>query len=329
MDLDAYVAVHEPEWQRLDVLARSRGLSGAEADELVQLYQRTATHLSTIRSSAPDPVVISRLSVLLARARGTISGGGDFSWDTVARFFVVTLPAAFYRVRWWSYGVIFASLLVAVITGWWVATHPEAQAALGTPSEIERYVNSSFEDYYQFSPDFATTVWVNNAWIAAQCIAFGVTGVWAVNVLLQNAISIGISGGVMVAHGHAGTFFGLILPHGLLELTAVFVAGAAGLRLFWAWVAPGPRTRTRALAVEGRSTFTMAVGLAIVLGISGLIEGFVTPSGMPGWLKLVLGVVAATGFWVYVLVLGRRAARVGEIGDMAADEIEAVAPVAG
>ncbi|MCL2850458.1 MAG: stage II sporulation protein M, partial [Micrococcales bacterium] len=114
-------------------------------------------------------------------------------------------------------------------------------------------------------------------------------------------------------------FFQLILPHGLLELTAVFVAGAAGLRIFWAWLAPGPRPRGQALAAAGRSLFTTVLGLVVVLAVSGLIEGFVTGSSLPWWTKVAIGAVALAGFWTYVLTLGRRAAHDGSTGDLEPD----------
>ena len=85
----------------------------------------------------------------------------------------------------------------------------------------------------------------------------------------------------MMANDRTSLFFGLILPHGLLELTAVFVAAAVGLRLFWSWVEPGPRTRLQAFAAEGRTAVAIAIGLVVVLLVSGVIEGFVTPSGLP------------------------------------------------
>ena len=69
VDLDAFVATHQGEWQRLDALARQRRLSGAEADEILDRYQRVATHLSVVRSAAPDPSLVTYLSSLLARAR--------------------------------------------------------------------------------------------------------------------------------------------------------------------------------------------------------------------------------------------------------------------
>ena len=75
MDLDVFVSAHRAEWDRLDaLLRRRRTLTGAETDELVTLYQRTATHLSLIQSSAPDPQLTGRLTQLVARARSTVTG---------------------------------------------------------------------------------------------------------------------------------------------------------------------------------------------------------------------------------------------------------------
>lgn len=329
MDLDAFTAVHGPEWDRLRELTRRRRLDGAEADELVRLYQTVATHLSTVRSAAPDPVLITRLSDLLTRARTRVAGAHEPAWADVVRFVVVTVPAALYRVRWWTAGVTIAFLLVALVVGWRVATVPEALAAVGPPSFQEAYVNEAFASYYDPGAGFAAMVWTNNAWIAAQCVAFGVTGVWPVFVQLQNALNVGAIGGMMAAHGELALFLQLIAPHGLLELTAIFVAGGAGLKIFWALVDPGPRRRSVALAHEGRALMTVAVGLAGALALSGLVEGFVTGSGLPWWLKIAIGALALGAFWAYVLLLGRRAVDAGETGDLAGHEAGEVLPTAG
>ncbi|MCL3862677.1 stage II sporulation protein M [Actinotalea sp. K2] len=330
MDLDAFSAVHGATWQRLDDLARRRHLTGAEGDELVQLYQEVATHLSTVRSAAPDPAVVSQLSDVLGRARSAIAGAHEPAWQDVTSFLVHALPAALYRIRWWTTAVTVAFCAIAVVAGVWVYTTPEAQAAMGTPSELERYAEQEFANYYSNYPgqSFAAQVWTNNAWIAAQAIAFGISGFWPVLVLVQNAVAVGSAGAVMALHDGLGIFFQLILPHGLMELTAIFVAGAAGLRIFWTVVDPGGRPRARALAEEARSLFTVVIGLAIVLAVSGLVEGFVTPSGLPWWLKIAIGALVLAAFWAYVLVLGRRAVRAGESGDLRADLSSDVVPVA-
>ena len=104
-------------------------------------------------------------------------------------------------------------------------------------------------------------------------------------VLLQNVLNVALVGSIMIRHDRGGLFFGLIIPHGLLELTAVFVAAGVGLRLFWAWVAPGDRTRSQSLAAEGRTAGGVVMGLAVVLLVSGIIEAFVTPSPLPTWAR--------------------------------------------
>lgn len=319
MDLDAFERARSADWARLDELVRQRRRTGAEADELVRLYQAVATDLSAVRSAAPDPEMVTRLSMLVGRARAAVAGTHEPSWRDVTAFVGVSLPAALFRVRWWIVGVATAFVLLAVTAGIWVATQPEALASMGTPSQQQEYVDKSFAEYYDPGAGFAAMVWTNNALLTALCIATGITGVLPVYFMVSNAISVGAAGGMMAAHGHLDVFLQLIAPHGLLELTAVFVAGAAGLRIFWTWVDPGPRPRGRALAEEARALFTVALGLVGVLAVSGLIEGFVTGSGLPWAVKVGIGIVALAAFWAYVLVLGRRAVRAGETGDLEAD----------
>ncbi len=304
---------------RLDVLTRRRRTDGADSDELVRLYRATATDLSAIRSSAPDAETVARLSQLLGRTRGVLSGAHEPAWRDVRRFVGVSLPAALYRIRWWTCAVTVLFVAAAVIAGVWVATHEEVRNAVMTPAQQQVYAEQLFAQYYDPGAGFAARVWTNNAWIAALAVAGGITGVLPLYALVGNAVNIGAAGGVMAYHGRLDVFLQLIAPHGLLELTCIFVAGAAGLRIFWAWVDPGPRPRGRALAEEGRALFTVAVGLAGALAVSGLVEGFVTGSGLPWPVKIGIGVLVLAAFWTYTLLIGGRAAALGETGDLAQD----------
>ena len=326
MDLDAYVAAHRGEWARLEELlkrgSRPRSLSGAEVDELVDLYQRVATHLSVVQSIGRDPALVGRLSSLVARARGVVAGGRRASWSDAARFLREDFPAICYRTRWWWLGATAAFMVVAFAYGTWIATSPEAQLAVAPPEVVKQLVEEDFEDYYSSAPaqDFAARVFTNNAYVAAQSILFGVLlGIPVLYVLFSNALNVGIAGGLMAANDRAGLFFGLILPHGLLELTAVFVACGLGLKLGWTVVDPGGRTRGRALAEEGRALVAGALGLALVLLVSGIIEAFVTPSPLPTWARLAIGVVAELLFLAYVFGPGRRAHQRGVTGDLSSD----------
>ena len=318
MDLDAFSAVHAGTWARLEQLSKRRDLSGAEADELVRLYQTVATHLSTIRSTAPDPALIGRLSDVLGRARAAIAGAHEPSVADVARFFRLVLPAALYRVRWWTLGVTLAVVGIGVLVAVTMLNTPGGMELAGTPEQRSLYAKEAFENYYSEHPhgSFAALVWTNNAWVAAVCVALGISGIGTALVLFQNAVAIGSAAAVMAEAGYLDLFFQLILPHGLLELTCVFVAGGAGLKLFWSWIDPAGRPRGRAVAEEGRALVTVVLGLALALGASGLVEGFVTPSTLPWPVKIAIGAVPFSAFWAYVLVLGRRAVRAGETGDV-------------
>lgn len=334
MDLDVFVSAHRAEWDRLDaLLGRRRRLTGAEADELVALYQRTATHLSLIRSSAPDPQLTGRLSQLVARARSVVAGTRRASWRDVARFLAQGFPAAVYRARHWWVPTALVSTAVAVLLGWWIGTHPEVQSAIGAQSELRGLTRpgGEYETYYSSHPAaaFAAQVWTNNAEAAAMCLVLGVfLGLPVLWILFENMLNLGVGAGLMSSAGRLDTFLGLVLPHGLLELTAVFVAAGTGLRLGWTVVDPGPRTRRAALAEEGRAAVGMAIGLALVLFVSGCIEGFVTPSGLPTWARVTIGIGAELAFLAYVFVLGGRAVRAGDTGDVEESERSATVPTA-
>ncbi len=329
MDLDAYVGARAGHWARLDELGSRRRLTGAEGDELLELYQQVSTDLSVVRSASPDPAVVSYLSLLLTRARMTMVGTRTSTWADLLRFFTHTFPGALYRTRWWWGTTALASLAVIAGVAIWTLHHPEVYTSQLTPAEIQAYVGTDFANYYREFPhhEFATLVWVNNAWVAAQCIAFGVLGLPVLYILWSNVQGVGIVAALMISHDRAGLFFGLILPHGLLELTAVFVAAAVGLRLCWAWVDPGPLTRVQSLAAEGRAGVGIALGLVVVLLVSGSIEGFVTPSGLPTGARIGIGIAAELTFLTYVFVVGRRAHRQGVTGDVDARYLEDTAPV--
>lgn len=324
MDLDAYVEAHAPEWRRLEALVRQRRLSGPESDELVELYQRVATHLSLVRTAAPDAGAIAYLSSLLARARNRAVGTRIAAWDGVRRFFLERFPAALYRLRWWWLGVLAANVVVTAVMMWWLLAHPSVEQSLLSPEEIDQLVNHDFEHYYSeyAATHFAASVWVNNVWVSALCLALGILGAPVVWLLWSNISNLAIIGAIMTRHGHAGHFWGLILPHGLLELTAVFVAGGVGLRLFWSWVEPGGLTRPQSLAREGRTVGTVAIGLVAVLFVSGVVEAFVTPSPLPTAARVGIGILAEAAFLLYVFVLGRAAYQRGESGDIDAALLE-------
>ena len=331
MDVDTFVAQHRAEWDRLAALAARRRLSGAEADELVALYQQVATHLSLIQTRAPEPQLVDRLSRLLARGRAAAVGTPRArGWAALAHGIVVDFPVTVYRTWRWSVGVAVSSVGVSAAMMLWLRAHPERIHRVLPDNEVHKIADHEFSDYYSEHPAqaFAAHVWTNNALVAALSLFLGITLIGTIYVLWQITVNIGLVGGVMLGAGKGSVLFGLLLPHGMLELSAVFVACGVGLRTGWAWVAPGQRPRAEALGEAGRTAGVAALGLAGVLLVSGVIEAFVTPSGLPTWARIGIGAVAEVAFVTYVFVLGRRGVRAGATGDLRPEESAATAPTA-
>jgi uncharacterized membrane protein SpoIIM required for sporulation len=327
VDLDSFIAQHRAEWQRLDDLAGRRRLDGAEADELVALYRQVATHLALVQTRAPEPELTARLSRLLARGRAAAVGTARVrGWAALACGVVVDFPVTVYRTWRWSVGTAAVNVALAAAIMLWLRAHPERVRRVLPSSAVHQLVDHDFSDYYSAHParSFAAQVWTNNALVAAMALFLGVTLLGTLYVLWQNTVNVGLVGGIMLGAGKGTILFGLLLPHGLLELSAVFVASGIGLRTGWAWIAPGQVPRAQSLAQAGRQAGVAALGLAGVLLVSGLIEAFVTPSGLPTWGRITIGALAELAFVLYVVVLGRRGVRAGATGDLAADERDAV-----
>ena len=313
MDLDAYVAEHRGEWRRLAMLSGRFRLNAAEADELVMLYQRVATQLSVVRSRTPDPALVAELSRLVLTARAALTGPSRFDWARVPRFFVHDMPLAFYKARWWWIAIGFSFYAIGGVMIWWVAGDPQVAHAFGmSDAEIDEIVNGAFEGYYsEFMPqNFGLQVWTNNSYLAAMCLASGVLVVPPLFMIWSEAVRFGVIGGVMVGAGHGEDFFGLVAPHGLLELTAVFVAAGVGMRMGWAWVDPGPvLTRAQSLAVAARQAMAGALGLVVVLLVSAILEAFVTPSPLPLFARDAINLGVWIAFLCYIWFVSGNTAR--------------------
>ena len=319
MDVDRFIARNQSAWTRLEALTRlGRGSLGpAEVEEVVQLYQRTSAHLSHARSERADPALVARLTRLVAGAAGLIYGSRSRSMAGFARLFTTTFPAAVWHIR--RFVVVAALLLLgpAFVMGTWLASSDEALQASGPDAARQAYVEDDFEAYYSSAPagQFATQVTVNNIQVSILAFAAGaLLCVVTAFILVSNGANVGVAAGTFAAVGEQAKFYGLILPHGVLELSAVIVAGGAGLAIGWAVIAPGDRLRSVALADEGRRAAAVVLGLMAAFVVAGTIEGFVTPSGLPTALRVGIGLAVGGAFWTYVVTLGRRAAALGYTG---------------
>ncbi|CAN5555613.1 stage II sporulation protein M [soil metagenome] len=322
MDIDRYMQRNDPTWRRLGELSRRggrsvRGLSDDEITELVALYQRVSAQLSHARTQYRDPDLNARLSQLLGEARNVIYRRRGNPGRVLVRFLTETFPAAVWYSRRFVLVAFLCFFVPAVGFGVWLVNSPSALDA-AVPPELQRVIaEDEFESYYSSdaAQNFAGEVTVNNIQVAFLAFALGVVPVLGpVWILANNGMNVGAMAAVMHRAGEGPQFWGLILPHGLLEISAILVAGAAGLRLSWALIAPGDRTRAHAFREEGMRAVVIVMGLVMCFIVAGFIEGFVTPSGLPTALRVGVGVAVLAAFSSYIVLLGSRAERKGLTG---------------
>jgi uncharacterized membrane protein SpoIIM required for sporulation len=317
VDIDRFLASNQPAWDRLSKLTRraNRGvsrLSAPELDELVRLYQRTSTHLSYVRTYFGDPALTAHLTGLVARAHVLIYGTRPHSLRALGRFFTTSFPGAVWHCRWFILVSAVLTFAPAIALGVWIANSPAALDASAPAALRQAYLSHDFASYYSSQPSaqFAAKVTTNNIQVALVAFASGIAlCVATAAILISNGANLGVAAGLFAAAGQQARFYGLILPHGLLELTSVVIAGGAGLRLGWTLIDPGDRTRSAALAEEGRRAVTIVMGLVLTFIVAGTIEGFVTGSALPTSVRVGIGVTVESVFGVYLVTCGRRASQ--------------------
>ncbi len=146
--------------------------------------------------------------------------------------------------------------------------------------------------------DLATSIFTNNITVTLLAFAGGVLlGLGTIYMLMSNGVLLGAVAGLSIGAGNGKAFFELVVAHGVLELSCITVAGAAGLRIGWALVDPGHRTRGSALREEARAAIEMVLGTAAWLVVAGLVEGFVTPAGLGLAPVFVIGFGLGAIYW--------------------------------
>jgi len=322
VEIDQFIADNLLHWKRLETLAskgRRRGstLESAEADELLALYDTVSGHLSLARTHFDDQTLNDALSQLLGFARGLIYRPRPRRRNGLWMFLTVVFPAAAWHTRRFVLLAAVLMLAPAVASGIWLANNADVRDATVDPQLQKIVAERSFEDYYSSNPAeaWAFELFTHNIEVTALAFAGGtvlVVGSWF--ILFDNGLSVGTSGAIMASAGKGSLFWGLVVPHGLLELSSIFLGAGAGMAIGWAIIAPGDRSRSDAIAETGMRSAAVMLGAMVCLVVAGFTEAFVTPSGLPTAARVGIGVTWFLGLLCWVLLAGSRAVANGATG---------------
>ncbi|HUG16989.1 MAG TPA: stage II sporulation protein M [Thermomicrobiales bacterium] len=315
--IDEFVAARRARWERLEALiglARGRKGSRLSADELEQLgrlYRQTTSDLAIARRDFPRDRVTRYLESLVSRGHPVVYQPEAREWSSVGRFFSQDFPRAF-RESWRFTLVAFALFAIPfALAMFGTLIDPTIGRVVMPPSEFVDQVErgeSWLEIEREQRPFFASLIATNNIQVTFLAFAGGALfGLGTVYVLVNNGLMIGAVAGLATAHGLGGDLLGFVSPHGGIELTVIFIAGGAGLRIGHALLRPGFVTRRAALAAAAQRAIVLMGGCVPLLLLTGAIEGFVSPSGLPLSAKLAIGAFNLMALFAYLLLAGRGA----------------------
>ena len=312
-NLDQFVSDRSPTWLELDRLVEDAGnrpsrLGADGVRRFGECYRATAADLALARRRFPGDPLVARLEILVQRSRQGVYNAPT-SRTGVLDFFA---NGYWRRIRERKVFLVISFLCLAVPTllgGYWAWRDPGPASGL-VPARYQsvtqpRTPGQSLGLTVDQESAMASQIFTNNIGVTFYAFSGGLLlGLGTLYVLLQNGIMLGVVGGLAIGAGNGHSFFELVTAHGVLELSCIVVAGAAGLRLGWAIIDPGNRTRGEALRAEARAAIEIVLGTMPWLVVAGLVEGFLTPSGTGLTVVTAVGLSLGAIFWGLVLWRG-------------------------
>jgi uncharacterized membrane protein SpoIIM required for sporulation len=326
MKQDAFVARHQAEWnaferwldargESLRRARRERELGDVRDADVPSRYRRLCQHLALARRRGYSPALVARLQSLMQRGHAVLYRTPPTRWHRVLEFVLAGFPRLV-RAEW---GCMLAAALLFYVPGVLVFAaiqwQPDLAGSILSPEQMAMYEAM----YDPNDPDrklgrddgtdvamFGVYIW-NNISIGFRTFASGLlAGIGSIIVLLANSVTFGGVMGHLQAVGHGDPLWRFVCGHGSFELTAIWIAGGAGLQLGLRLIAPGRLRRIDALVEGGRRGALLAAGVFVMLVIAAFIEAFWSSIGwMPAWIKYSVAAVLWTGVHAWLLLGGR------------------------
>jgi uncharacterized membrane protein SpoIIM required for sporulation len=281
----------EHDWRRLERLLNRIETNGARTlsdDDLLAapvLYRAALSSLSTARSISLDQALLAYLEALCSRAYFVIYGIRTSPWSRVARFFAEDWPKAVQSL--WretliafailGLGAVIAYLMVNADPDWFYSFMPRSMAGGRDPTATTAALRATLYDqgtHVQALSVFATFLFTHNAEVALFGFALGFAfGIPTAYLTLLNGCALGALFAVFAQRGLGLDLGGWLMIHGVTELFATTLSGAAGFHVGWAVAFPGRKRRVDALIDAGRQTGAVMLGVALMLFVAGALEG--------------------------------------------------------
>ena len=271
------------------------------------MYRQTASDLATVREDVTSHQLTFYLNQLLGRAHNLIYMGHKQKISGLVRFYTQTFPQVFRE----TFRQTFLAFLIFAVTGiatWAVTIHDPAFAhRLLGPQMMDTIEKRQMwtQSIVTIKPLAASGIMTNNLAVCFTTFAMGITaGIGTIYMMFTNGMLIGVIGAATWQAGMALQLWTFVAAHGALELPAIFISGGAGLEIARGMLFPGLLPRRESLALAGGRAARLMIGIVPMLVVAGIIEGFVSPSGLAAPLKFLLSAVLFVALTTYLTRVG-------------------------
>ena len=298
--IEKFIESRRPRWQRLESLLESlergkgKNLQPPDLPDVGRLYREATADLARLQAfqqkgALPDEL-LDYLNHLVARAHGQIYRSPTPGWTKLLRFLGSTFPQTFRSTAFWTLSA-FAIFLLGAIYGFVAGLNDDTFIPLVAPPHLIQQVEGGkvwFDSILAVRPLASSSIMTNNISVTFLAFALGITlGLGTVYIMAFNGLLLGTLAALCHIHGLSVDFWSFVLPHGVIELTAIFIAGGGGLLLGSALIAPGDLSRKDALIQRGRKAVQLILGCVPLLIFAGIVEGFFSPAHLPPWIKFL------------------------------------------
>ncbi len=306
---DEFVAARSADWKELDRILLQDGESlakkdGAAISRLAALYRSLCTDLMRARAARYTPDLTGYLDALAARAHATLYGAEPFRVPDVVSFFTHEFPRAL-RANGRLFAVSCALFFLPFVVGLAGALASEDFATHVLPSAALQHMAEMYSKSLEAGRDAGTDTGMagfyvyNNVGIAFRCFATGILfGAGSLFFLVYNGLYTGTVVGYVMSAGYGGNIWTFMCGHAPFELTAIVIAGGAGLEMGYALVETRGLTRIGSLRRAAPSIARQILGAASMLLVAAVIEGFWSPSSLPPPVKWT-----ASGLFTLLVIL--------------------------
>ncbi|MCM8710290.1 stage II sporulation protein M [Clostridium sp. SYSU_GA19001] len=302
MKEEQFIKTNSITWKELEnitSLINKKGikaLPSSEVKRFLNIFRQTSHHLAYARTHYPQSSTIAYLNSLLSKCQSYVYGVKRFSIKELIQYISYGFPKLLKDYKWFilsSFGFFVLGAAISLI----IVSINSDNALIFLPQQYAEGIKGGTSGNSQGQwnyPLMSSYIMVNNIIVSLKAFVYGITlGLGTIYVLFFNGAMLGSLAALVYIYGNPINFWSLILPHGIIELTAIFISGAAGLMIAKGLLLPGEHTRKHALIKEAKQAASLLMGIVLMLIIAGIIEGFYTPLKISEISKLIFAGITA------------------------------------